>query len=479
MAVASDYVSGTITVTKGSAAFTGTGTLWRTAGFREGDTVQLQGLTAVIVGKTAMDPLIDTNTSGRFSEPWAGTTGTFAYRMRQLPDGARQFGQSSNLIELLGDGTLSSIAGLGAKNGKLLVGNAAGQYELIDKTALAIADPNGSLGKLAGLTLAARQILQTDANGALKAIALGVGKLLRTDANKDIAQSDITAAALSLLALPGAGNKLAYFNGADTAALTDLTAAARALLNLVGTAAANKFAYFDSANSAALADITAAARSLLGNANMPGTLSGFRNKIINGDFSINQRNGSRTPGVNVYGFDMWKGHANGLQQICEALPAGQYTLTWNGGGNGTFAGTTKASPIVGTVVAGNTVVVIPSAATGVSLVPGDATGEVNPFSPRHPQQELALCQRYFETGAAIAYDPYVRPANALVREFLIPFVVQKRVAPTMAFSFSYTNGSKFRDDLLMSNARAAYGYLNTGTATNVDISMSWTADASL
>lgn len=34
----------------------------------------------------------------------------------------------------------------------------------------------------------------------------------------------------------------------------------------------------------------------------------------------------------------------------------------------------------------------------VSVVEGDATGETDPFSPRHLQQELALCQRYYETG---------------------------------------------------------------------------------
>ncbi len=32
----------------------------------------------------------------------------------------------------------------------------------------------------------------------------------------------------------------------------------------------------------------------------------------------------------------------------------------------------------------------------VSLVEGDATAEEDPFSPRHEQQELALCQRYYE-----------------------------------------------------------------------------------
>ncbi len=48
MAVLSDYTSGTITVTQNSVNFTGTNTLWRTAQFREGDTVQLKGYTAAL-----------------------------------------------------------------------------------------------------------------------------------------------------------------------------------------------------------------------------------------------------------------------------------------------------------------------------------------------------------------------------------------------------------------------------------------------
>lgn len=128
MAVLSDYLSGTITVTKGSTAFTGTGTAWRVAGFREGDTVQLQGFTAVIAGTSAVDPLIKSNNTGNFTEPWDGSSGTFAYRMRYLPDGARVTAQTRVLIELLGNGVLYSIAGLPVVEGGILVGGASGQY---------------------------------------------------------------------------------------------------------------------------------------------------------------------------------------------------------------------------------------------------------------------------------------------------------------------------------------------------------------
>lgn len=118
------------------------------------------------------------------------------------------------------------------------------------------------------------------------------------------------------------------------------------------------------------------------------------NWIINGDFQINQRGGTRTPGVGVYGYDRWKGHANGLEQIVEALPAGEYTLAWTGGGTGTFAGTTAAAPFKATTAGGNVSVVVPSNANNVCLLRGDATQEANPFVPRHPAQERMLCARY-------------------------------------------------------------------------------------
>ena len=142
--------------------------------------------------------------------------------------------------------------------------------------------------------------------------------------------------------------------------------------------------------------VDVAGDTMTGNLTVPslnsGPLAGFRNQIINGDFRINQRNGTRTPGVGVYGFDRWKGHAGGLEQIVEALPAGQWTLSWSGGGNGTFDGTTAASPITATVAGGNTSVVVPSNATNVQLEHGPVA---TPFEHRPIGTELALCQRYY------------------------------------------------------------------------------------
>ncbi|KAB2764797.1 hypothetical protein F9L00_03430 [Brucella anthropi] len=252
MAVLSDYTDGTITVTNGSVDFTGTDTLWRSAAFREGDTVLLQGFTGVIAGTSDDDPLILSNTTGQFTEAWPGASGTFSYRMRYQPDNARFSAKSTALINLLANGILRGIADIGVEDGKLLIGNVAGLYDLIDKSELGIQDPNGSLGKLAALTLgnrqilqtddagaltaltlAARQILQTDANGALKAIALAANKFLRTDANGELTLSDLGAAAIALLNLSGTAeaDRLPYLTGDSSANLTVLSSFARTILD--------------------------------------------------------------------------------------------------------------------------------------------------------------------------------------------------------------------------------------------------------
>lgn len=223
MAVLSDYTSGTISLANGSATVTGTGTLFEVTRFREGDTLQIQNLTAVIAS-------VDSDTQLTLTEPWTGTSIVDGpYRARQLADGTRVGTQAATLIELLGDGTLAGIAALGVEEGKVPVGGPAGQYVLADM----VTDPNGSLGKLAALTLGNRQILQTDQAGALKTIALAANKFLRTDANGDVVLSDLGAAAIALLNLSGtaAADQLPYLTSGTEAGLTPITSFARTILD--------------------------------------------------------------------------------------------------------------------------------------------------------------------------------------------------------------------------------------------------------
>ena len=66
--------------------------------------------------------------------------------------------------------------------------------------------------------------------------------------------------------------------------------------------------------------------------------------------------------------------------------------------------------------------------TKLSLVKGDATAEDDPFSPRPYQQELALCQRYYETGPYLFVGYQAAGAGYGSNQ---SFAVPKRVTPSM------------------------------------------------
>lgn len=188
MATLSDYTSGTISLANGSATVTGTGTLFEVTRFREGDTLQIQNLTAVIAS-------VDSNTQLTLAEPWTGASiVNGAYRARQLGDGSRVSTQAATIIELLGNGVLTNLAELGVEEGKVPVGGPTGEYELVDTSTFGIQDPNGSLGKLAALTLEASKILNTDATG-------------------ELTQSDLTGFARSMLDDPDGATVWATMGG--------------------------------------------------------------------------------------------------------------------------------------------------------------------------------------------------------------------------------------------------------------------------
>lgn len=157
-------------------------------------------------------------------------------------------------------------------------------------------------------------------------------------------------------------------------------------------------------------------------------LGGFRNKIINGGFGINQRGyvSGAAVGAGLYGHDRWKMAASAdtytysttnnkttvtipagkvLQQVVEGLnlQSGTYVLTWEGTAQGKIgAGSYGSTGITGSITGGtNTTIEFgPGTVANVQLELGAAT----PFEPRSVGQELALCQRYYYRVTPAAND---------------------------------------------------------------------------
>jgi len=75
----------------------------------------------------------------------------------------------------------------------------------------------------------------------------------------------------------------------------------------------------------------------------------------------------------------------------------------------------------------------------VSLVEGDATAEADPFSPRHIQQELALCQRYYYKASNAPLSYPFRGANfsgGATGVFVgAPHPVKMRSTPSASFEW--------------------------------------------
>jgi hypothetical protein len=184
-----------------------------------------------------------------------------------------------------------------------------------------------------------------------------------------------------------------------------------------------------------------------------GPLAGFRNVIINGNPTINQRgyvSGTATGGANQYTLDRWRvvtsgqnitftdsanvrtvtAPAGGCEQVVEgaSILSGTYTLNWTGTATATVGGSAVAKGGSVTLTGGTNVTVKFSSGTFtlVQLEPGPVA---TPFEQRPIGTELALCQRYYEV---INYLPVgiTYALNGDTRHFT-SFATTKRVAPTM------------------------------------------------
>jgi hypothetical protein len=184
------------------------------------------------------------------------------------------------------------------------------------------------------------------------------------------------------------------------------------------------------------------------------------NRIINGNFAVNQRGqvSGTALAAAAYGHDRWKAGAAGctytftaaipdttititvgtLTQIIEAdmIEGGVYTLSWTGTAQarvyqGAPAGAYAASPITTAALpAGVNTVIEFNAGTAVR-VKFEAGTVATPFNRQSLGKSLADCQRYYQQTSVI--NANTNSAGVTV-DTSTPFVVGMRASPTLVIA---------------------------------------------
>jgi hypothetical protein len=212
-----------------------------------------------------------------------------------------------------------------------------------------------------------------------------------------------------------------------------------------------------------------------------------RNKIINGNFNINQRayvSGTNTTGANQYTLDRWRvvtsgqnitfvadgngftvtAPAGGIEQVIEGIniEGGTYVLNWTGTATAAVNGTARAKGESFTLTANTNATVKFSSGT-VGLVQLEAGSVATPFEHRNISTETALCRRYYEI-ALIALDCNTSTASPFSC-FTFNYRTQKRAAPTVAqFIESAPAGVVFNSIPKNTADMVAVVYTNSATA---------------
>ena len=144
------------------------------------------------------------------------------------------------------------------------------------------------------------------------------------------------------------------------------------------------------------------------------------NKIINGDFGVNQRAVSGTVSLSAaaYGHDRWKAGSGGatytfatsanvttititagtLQQVIEGnnLQSGTHTLSWTGTAQGKIgSGSFAATGVTGTATGGTNLTIEFNTGT-ITKVQLEAGSTASAFEYLQLQQQYANCQRYYQ-----------------------------------------------------------------------------------
>jgi hypothetical protein len=248
--------------------------------------------------------------------------------------------------------------------------------------------------------------------------------------------------------------------GAATKGYVDTTAVLIAGSTMTGPLALNS----DPATAAQAATKRYVDNSI---AAIPTVIAIGANRIINGNFSVNQRTyvTNTALAAAAYGHDRWKAGTAGctytftaalpdttititagtLTQVIEAgwIEGGTYTLSWTGTAQarvyqGTPTGAYSASPLtIGALPAGvNTIVEFNTGTLGLAKL------EIGSLASLFNRQSLATvlmdCQRYYQLLATLMSAAYGLTSAINYQTFIYP--VEPRALPTITFSgITYNN----------------------------------------
>jgi hypothetical protein len=196
------------------------------------------------------------------------------------------------------------------------------------------------------------------------------------------------------------------------------------------------------------------------------SLVGFKNRVIDGGFIINQR--GYTSGTSLssgsYGHDRWKGGGSGgtytftqgstgvnttititagsIQQViegCNMPEGGSYTLSWTGTAQGKIAGGSySSSPVTATGLTAGANCTIEFNTGTVGSVQVEAGSTATSFDYRPYGTELALCQRYYWQSTPSTYSCYASgfAQTSSVATIYVAHPVSMRTNPTFTFNGS-------------------------------------------
>jgi len=206
------YETGTISVTAGQKAFTGTGTAWKLRG--------CEGALVVVAGAGAVNFVssLSTDAAGEFRTAWKGPDLVDAAYVMWLPSAvaATALANHQRLAEIIAgiqgaqpeSAILSVFAALQGSDGKLPMFTGENTLGLVEY----VADAKGSLKKLAALELAANMILRTNSEGKLD-------------------QTELTPSGVALLKAPDVvADRFIYATGPNAFDVATLTSWSRGFL---------------------------------------------------------------------------------------------------------------------------------------------------------------------------------------------------------------------------------------------------------